>query len=310
MTDLVTINTDNYATMAKAMGLPTSSGEKKTNVLNRFRIWHNPTMGMGESKGKSVKMEVVEGGFYRLEDRSKEPSVFYFSEKVEFRPFLQRFLYKKYRKNHNAKEGEKQGTYIKTIMSDTLNIDLKDDDGTFNCGKPTGYVKDFQALPEETKRLIKEIKRNRAVFGLVKMIDPVKGIDGDEIQDVPEFPVIWEIDNRDAYKSIGDVFSKFAKMEALPLQHVIKLDGTKENKLNNGGSFYTPIVQLDTSNKVEITDADHKVFGDFLDFVKAYNDSIISKWDDRVAQKQDDISDEDMETVEDFIDVELDENAK
>ena len=33
-------------------------------------------------------------------------------------------------------------------------------------------------------------------------------------------------------------------------------------------------------------------------------------WDDRVAQKQDDISDEDMETVEDFIDVELDENAK
>ena len=66
MTELVTINTDNYATMAKAMGLPTSSGEKKTNVLNRFRIWHNPTMGMGQANGKSVKMEVVEGGMYRL----------------------------------------------------------------------------------------------------------------------------------------------------------------------------------------------------------------------------------------------------
>jgi hypothetical protein len=309
MTDLVTINTDSYATMAKAMGLPTSTVEKKANTLNRFRIWHNPTMGMGESNGRSVKMEVVEGGMYRLEVQG-DPSTFYFSEKVEFRPFLQRFMYKKFKQNRNAKEGEKQGGYVKTIMADTLNIDLKDDDGTFNCGKPTGYVKDFQALPEATKRLIKEIKRNRVVFGLVKMVDPVKGIDGKEIADLPEYPVIWEIDNRDAYKSIGDVFSRFAKSETLPLQHIIKLEGTKENKLNNGGSFYTPIVQLDTTSKIEISDSDHKAFGDFLDWVKNYNDGIISKWDTKVAEKQDEVSEEDMETVEDFIDVEIDTDVK
>ena len=142
------------------------------------------------------------------------------------------------------------------------------------------------------------------------MIDPVKGIDGNEIEDLSQFPVIWEIDNRDAYKAIGDVFSRFAKMEALPLQHVIKLEGTKENKLNNGGSFYTPIVQLDTSKKVEITEEDHKVFGDFLDWVKSYNDGIVSAWDTRVSEKQDEVSEEDMETVEDFIDVEMDSDAK
>ena len=195
-------------------------------------------------------------------------------------------------------------------MADTLNIDLKDDDGTFNCGKPTGYVKDFQSLPEATKKLIKEIKRNRVVFGLVKLIDPVKGIDGTEIADLPEYPVIWEIENRDAYKAIGDVFSRFAKSETLPLQHVIKLDGTKENKLNNGGSFYTPIVQLDTTNKIEISDSDHKTFGDFLDWVKNYNDGIISKWDTKVSERQDEVSEEDMETVEDFIDVEIDTDVK
>ena len=309
MTDLVTINTDSYATMAKAMGLPTSTVEKKANTLNRFRIWHNPTMGIGEANGKSVKMEVVEGGLYRLEIPG-DPSTFYFSEKVEFRPFLQRFMYKKFKQNRNAKDGEKQGGYVKTIMADTLNIDLKDDDGTFNCGKPTGYVKDFQSLPEATKKLIKEIKRNRVVFGLVKLIDPVKGIDGTEIADLPEYPVIWEIENRDAYKAIGDVFSRFAKSETLPLQHVIKLDGTKENKLNNGGSFYTPIVQLDTTNKIEISDSDHKTFGDFLDWVKNYNDGIISKWDTKVSERQDEVSEEDMETVEDFIDVEIDTDAK
>ena len=166
------------------------------------------------------------------------------------------------------------------------------------------------AAQQETQKLIKTIKRNRVVFGLVKMIDPVKGIDGNEIADLPEFPVIWEIENRDAYKSVGDVFSTFSKMEALPLQHVIKLEGTKENKMNNGGSFYTPIIQLDTSKKIEITDQDHKVFGDFLDWVKAHNDGIVNAWDKKVSERQDEVSDEDIETVEDFIDVELDTNAK
>jgi len=122
--------------------------------------------------------------------------------------------------------------------------------------------------------------------------------------------VIWEIENRDAYKAIGDVFSRFAKSETLPLQHIIKLDGTKENKLNNGGSFYTPIVQLDTTNKIEISDSDHKTFGDFLDWVKNYNDGIISKWDTKVSERQDEVSEEDMETIEDFIDVEIDTDVK
>ena len=46
MNEIITINTENYASMAKAMGLPTPSlGEKKTNILNRFRVWHQPTMG-------------------------------------------------------------------------------------------------------------------------------------------------------------------------------------------------------------------------------------------------------------------------
>ena len=34
--------------------------------------------------------------------------------------------------------------YIKTVMADNLNIDLKDNDGGFNCGKPAGYIQDFK----------------------------------------------------------------------------------------------------------------------------------------------------------------------
>ena len=66
--ELVTINTDNYAAMAKAMGLSANTGEsKKTNVLNRLRVWHQPTMGKDvNSKGKEITTEIIEGGCYRL----------------------------------------------------------------------------------------------------------------------------------------------------------------------------------------------------------------------------------------------------
>ena len=38
-------------------------------------------------------------------------------------------------------------------MSDNLNIDLKDNDGGFNCGKPAGYIEDFNSLPDNIKDL-------------------------------------------------------------------------------------------------------------------------------------------------------------
>ena len=51
-----------------------------------------------------------------------------------------------------------------------LQSDLKDNDGGFNCGKPAGYIKDFQALPKKMQDLLKAIKRVRVVLGTVEML--------------------------------------------------------------------------------------------------------------------------------------------
>ena len=42
-----------------------------------------------------------------------------------------------------------------------------------------------------------------------------------------------------------------------------------------------------------------------MDWVKVHNDGIIAKWDMAVAERQDVLSHDDMKTVDDFIDVEL-----
>jgi len=302
MSDLVSIDTNNYAAMAKAMGIAgdDASDKKKTNTLPRLRINHSALMGETDMNGKSVKLEVVNGGTYRLD---KPDIATYYGASATIRPFMQRFMYKRFVKNMSAKAGEPQGSYHKTVMADSLNIDLKDNQGSFNCGKPAGYVKDFKSLPIETQDLLKQIKRVRVIFGVITL-DGVTNEKGESVE-LQESPFIWEIDNRDAFKTMGEPFNQLAKMKRLPVQHNIMLT-TEERKLPNGNSFYLPKASLDVTNTVQLTESDQKMFTDFMSWVQNYNEYIINEWGVKSGQK---ISQSDMDTVDSFIDIDSAESA-
>jgi len=306
MSDLVTISTDNYAVMAKAMGIAGATvGTKTSNNLNRLRIWHSPIMGEEKVGGKLKKVEVVEGGVYRLELVDDDTSTYYYAKTAKIRPFMQRYMLKRYESFSNVKDGEPKGTFHKTIMSDNLNIDLKDNKGHFNCGKPAGYIKDFKALPVDMQDLIKQTKRVRAVFGTIKLDNPTDD-KGNDVE-LGEVPFIWEIDNRDAYKTIGDQFNIYAKKEKLPLNHYIMLKPSKENPMQNGSSFYTPIALVDLSSTIGIGEEDHKTFSSFLDWIKNYNDGVYKAWENAVQEKQSEVAEDDLSTIDDFVDVDLNE---
>lgn len=309
MTELVTISTDNYASMAKAMGLSTiKSGEsKKVNLLNRLRIWHSPIMGQEEVNGKKRNVEVVPSGTYRLEIINGDTSTYYYAESATIRPFMQRYMYRRYIAFPNAKDNEPKGEFHRTIMSDNLSIDLKDNTGKFNCGKPTGFVEDFKSLPTETQDLIRQIKRVRVIFGTVSLKEAVTQT-GEPADLGVDIPFIWEIDNKTAFKSLGDAFNLFVKKERLPLQHNIKLTKLTKNPLPNGSSFYTPEVAIDFSKSVDIHSKDNETFTNFLDWIKNYNDYIYKEWDEKCNARHKSVSEEDMDVVEEFIDVDTDES--
>ena len=199
--ELTTIDTNNYAVMAKAMGIANETTSQKSSSLPRLRISHSPIMGEGEVSGKKVNMEVVQAGAYRLE---VPDGPMYYANSVKIRPYMQRYMYKRFVKGNEKMPNR----YIKTLMADSLNMDLKDNDGGFNCGKPAGYIKDFNALPDKTKELIKQIKRVRVILGEVTLTGAVND-SGEEVSVDPS-PFIWEIDNRDAFKLVGDSMSKLA----------------------------------------------------------------------------------------------------
>jgi hypothetical protein len=291
MTQVATIDTTNYAAMAKAMGMGQSATEKKTSALARLRINHTPVMGQAEVKGKQVNVEVVEGGTYKLEIPDGPT---YYAEEVSIRPFMQRFMYKKFVMGNDSTPNR----YVKTVMGDNLNSDMKDNDGGFNCGKPSGWIEDFNSLPDTMKDLIKSIKRVRAVFGTVDMVNPTDAV-GNPV-DVDTTPFIYEVENRDAFKTIGIIFTKLGKMQRLPPQHYIKCT-TEKRDLPNGSCFYLPVVSLDLMTTLDMDNDTIGVFNDFTAWVANYNQYILNEWSDKMSyDSADSIPDA---IVEDLVDI-------
>ena len=290
--EVTTIDTNNYAVMAKAMGMAgeSDSSDKKSNTLPRFRIQHSPIIG-------SDKV-LVKGGTFKLD--IPDDKIIY-AESAKVRPFVQRFMYKRFVKNMSAKAGEPQGIYHKTIMSDNLNVDLKDNQGKFNCGKPSGFIKDFKALPVDTQEVIKQIKRVRVIFGLVDLQKCVNNKGESVKQDTT--PFIWEVDNRDAFKTLGEPFKQFSKVKRLPVQHTIVLN-TEERKLPNGNSFFLPTYTLNLQDTIDVSTEDQETFINFMSWIDNYNTYIYNEWD---MKSKKEVTEEEMETVEGFIDVKAEE---
>lgn len=291
MSNVTTIDTNNFATMAVAMGMGVDQPKEssKASTLARLRIQHTPLMGQQEIAGKMKNVEVVAGGSYKLEIPDGPT---YYADKVSVRPFLQRFMYKKFIKGNDNTPNR----FVKTVMANDLNSDMKDNNGGFNCGKPAGYIKDWAALPDSMKDLIKSIKRVRALFGTVEMINPTD--EGGSPVDVDTTAFIWEIDNRDAFKIMGDMFSKYNKMRRLPPQHFIELE-SKEVPLPNGSSFYIPTASLDLNNTLDMDTDAQENFANFLAWIENYNTYILSAWNENMHKNEE----VDTETVEEFVDI-------
>ena len=297
MTELTTIDPNNYAAMAKAMGIAhEGTGKAKSSSLARLRINHSPVMGTAEGNGKNVNVEVVSGGTYKLEIPDGPT---YYASSIKMRPFMQRFMYKRFIMG-NANSPNR---YVKTIMHDDLNVDLKDNDGGFNCGKPAGYIQDFKALPEKTQELIKQIKRVRVVLGTVELVSATDE-KGNSV-DVDATPFIWEIDNRDAFKFVGDAFTKLAKMQRLPVQHMITAN-TDERKLPNGNSFFVPVVSLNVTDTISLTEKDQTMFADFMTWIDNYNNYIVNAWAEKANSS---MEDGDSEVIDDLVDIEIEEEV-
>ena len=278
--------------LAELMGI-SNTPAKSTSALAEIKQVHQNVMGTKEVDGETMEVAIVKSGAFSV---TFPDDTIYYSDKVTVRPFMQRFQFQRYDKHYQKPDGG-EGRMLRTVMATSLNGDLKDNYGTFNCGRPSGYVKDFKALPQATQDLMRSVDRFKIVFGLCTL-DKAKDADGKPV-DVKEFPFLMRVKNRDSFKAMTDIFSAIQRKNRLPIQYNIKL--SSELKSIPSGATYA-VVKASLGEEVEINADDQETLNSFVEWVESMNSITLSKWEEN--RRPEELSEADEEIVSSIVEIE------
>ena len=280
------IQNDLGMSLAEAVGVtPQGGGERKSATLPRVNLMHSGIMGEIDVNGKPIKTEVVPSGSYKI-TRGEDDVVYASSPTVRIFAIRQQW----------SKWDAKEEMMMKTVMSIDLKGDLKDNVGTFNLGRPSGYIEDWDSVPEKTKDLIRSIKRNKILFGELSAtgVTDEKGNPGDAITAMPFY---FEVPPS-SIKSLDLAVNALGRKNILPIQCTLKLGANLVNS-NTGTSF--AVMTLDTGDKVDLQPEDQDTLHNFLEYITTVNSYILEQWDEKNKES---ISDDDAAIVAEFVNVE------
>lgn len=239
----------------------------------------------------TVIQEVIDGKIksspvFRV--TSEEDTVF--ARKVEVRLFAERQKWQRWDSENK--------TMQKTVMSTSLNHDMKDTLGTFNLGRPAGFIKDFAALPKDQQDLFRSVNRVKVLMGKAVLVDafyeggaPADGYD-------QEFAFIMDVKNRDSLKFIDGVVGKLMRKRINPAEHNISLSG-QSNMLPSGNPYM--VINASLGDFVGLQEDDNDTLQDFLDYISSSNEYVKTKWAENNVET---IPDSEKDIVSNIVDVE------
>ncbi len=258
MSTELAVATERGQSMAELMGVSSAPSQEYTPSISRLGMLHQPIMGEVDLNGKMIKTEVVPVGAFTL----KTGDDIVYSVGATVRVFAQRNQWQRW--NSETEEMEK------SVMSNTLNGDLKDSIGGFNLGRPTGYIEDFNALDDATKQVIRSVKRVVVYYGTVSLDSPMNE-KGEPVSAVESVPFVLDVKNRDSLKSINGVMGNLKKKNMLPIMSTIKLEGV-EDSIPTGAKFGK--ISASLGDAVELISSDNDMLKDFLELIEYSNGKI------------------------------------
>jgi len=241
--------------LSEAMGISTGGGGASSqSTLARVNQVHS-ALTVTDSEGDDIIKVPV--GAYKVTLPDGEVV---FSKTLSTRIFSQRHQWQRW--DSDTK------TMHKTLLASNLNADLKDTTGKFNLGRPSGYIKDFQSLPEEMKTIIRGVKRVRVLLGVLTLDKPTDDM-GNAISGLEaEIPFVMDVKNTESMKAIDASINQIVNKKLTPVEHTLKL-GSAKRDLPSGGKYAIIVPAL--GEQVAYGVGDSQILQDFIDWIGGTN---------------------------------------
>ena len=278
------------AALAEMLGNKSDGGGEVNSGPRTSRLTQiqTPIMAMVEVNGKKMNMEALPVGNFAL--RVSEDETVY-SDTATVRVFLHREQWTRW-----YSDTKEMG---KSVLALDLRNDLHDNMGGFNLGRPSGYVQDFNALPESTKDLMRSVKRTFVSMGLVTLDNPVNSSGEALSTEYKDVPFIIDLKNNTSIKSMKAALGALERKNMKSFMGHIKLSAETDT-LPNGNTFaYLSATAL--NGLVDLTEADYDAGAKFSELLSLLNNKIMDKYYENQDKS---LSNEDAALVGSIVDVE------
>ena len=287
----LTVAADRGKSLAELMGVSETSSKQSGPSIARVNLVSTAIKGEIDVGGKKIKTDVIPVGSYKI---TMGDDVVY-AESISVRIVAQRQQWQRW--NSTTDEMEK------SVMGNTVNGDMQDSVGGFNLGRPSGYIEDFNALPEATKDIMRSVKRVKLFMGLLTINEPMDKTGAAISTLTPKYDnlaFVMDVKNRDSMKSLEGALAILGRRNLLPIMSTLNLTG-KEESIPTGATY--GVITAAVGEQVELSATDNDTLTDFLGFIEYSNGKIMDLHHERSNRS---MSTEDAELVGSIIDVDAD----
>ena len=284
----LTVAADRGKSLAELMGVPEKSSKQSGPSIARVNVVSSAIKGEIDVGGKKIKTDVIPVGSYKI---TMGDDVVY-AESISVRIVAQRQQWQRWNSATNEME--------KSVMGNTVNGDMQDSVGGFNLGRPSGYIEDFNALPEATKDIMRSVKRVKLFMGLLTINEPMDETGAAISTKYDNLAFVMDVKNRDSMKSLEGALAILGRRNLLPIMSTLILTG-KEESIPTGATY--GVITAAVGEQVELSATDNDTLTDFLGFIEYSNGKIMDLHHERSNRS---MSTEDAELVGSIIDVDAD----
>ena len=284
----LTVAADRGKSLAELMGVSETSSKQSGPSIARVNVVSSAIKGEIDVGGKKIKTDVIPVGSYKI---TMGDDVVY-AESISVRIVAQRQQWQRWNSATNEME--------KSVMGNTVNGDMQDSVGGFNLGRPSGYIEDFNALPEATKDIMRSVKRVKLFMGLLTINEPMDETGAAISTKYDNLAFVMDVKNRDSMKSLEGALAILGRRNLLPIMSTLILTG-KEESIPTGATY--GVITAAVGEQVELSATDNDTLTDFLGFIEYSNGKIMDLHHERSNRS---MSTEDAELVGSIIDVDAD----